>query len=74
MKRNIVLNNVGLDKIYSVYNDSGALLIYTTNGKLAHFVAQHAPGVDPALRLRIGGDPGIALTTSAGVWIRMVNK
>jgi hypothetical protein len=43
---------------YTVTNDQGLCLIRTTNGKIATFVNAYSKGVDPALRLRVGGDRG----------------
>ena len=43
---------------YTVTNDQGLCLIRTTNGRLATFVDAHSKGVDPDLRLRVGGDRG----------------
>lgn len=66
-----VLNHI---KFHSVYNDSGSLLIYTTNGRIARFVEAHTPGADPNLRLRVGGDPGTRNVKQPGIWIRIATK
>jgi hypothetical protein len=72
--KNLKLNELGLDRIYSVYNNSGSLLLYTTSGRMANFVADHARSVDSDMRLRVGGDPGTRNKKQQGVWIRLVNK
>ena len=41
-----------------VTNNQGAILIYTTDGAIAHFVNNFTPKLDPNLRLTVGGDPG----------------
>ena len=43
---------------FVVKNSAGLILIYTTSGSIAHFVNQFTPGLDPNLRLTVGGDPG----------------
>ncbi len=43
---------------YTVCNDQGSCLIRTTSGIIANFVNNHSKGIDPNLRLFIGGDPG----------------
>ncbi len=43
---------------YMVCNDQGSCLIRTTSGNIAAFVNNHSKGIDPNLRLLIGGDPG----------------
>ena len=43
---------------HMVTNNQGAILIYTTDGAIAHFVNQFTPKLDPELRLTVGGDPG----------------
>ena len=43
---------------YTVTNDQGLCLIRTTNGRLATFVDAPSRGVNPELRLRVGGDKG----------------
>lgn len=43
---------------YMVTNDQGSCLIFTTNGQIANYVEQHSYGIDPGLRLCVGGDPG----------------
>jgi hypothetical protein len=54
--QNLKLNDLGLDRIYSVYNNSGSLLIYTSCSRLSNFVAERASSASPGLRLRVGGD------------------
>lgn len=44
--------------IYMVTNDQGSCLIRTTDAALANFINDHSKGVDPGLRLRVGGDKG----------------
>jgi hypothetical protein len=44
--------------MYMVTNDQGLCLIRTTDSEIAKFVNQHSKGVDPKLRLTVGGDPG----------------
>lgn len=44
--------------VYMVCNDQGLCLIRTTDGAIAHFVNAHSKGIDPNLRLTVGGDPG----------------
>lgn len=44
---------------YTVLNPQGLILIRTTNSKIAYFIEYHVrQGVDPSLRLRVGGDRG----------------
>lgn len=43
---------------YMVTNDQGLCLIRTTDAQLATFVDAHSKGVNPELRLRVGGDRG----------------
>jgi hypothetical protein len=74
LSSNLIRNDIGHTRIYSVYNDSGSLLLYTSNGRMAHFVAKLAPGIDPAFRLRVGGDPGTRAVDKQGHWIRMAPK
>lgn len=54
----LYVSNSGLTKMYIVTNDEGSILLYTSNGKIATFVNERSKGVDPELRLRVGGDPG----------------
>ena len=51
-------DDVGGETIYMVCNDKGLCLIRTTNGAIATFVNDRSKGIDPNLRLTIGGDPG----------------
>ena len=74
MTKNLRRNDIGVERFYSAYNNSGSLLIYTTSGKMASFVADHARLVDSDMRLRVGGDPGTVTERRHGVWIRLVNK
>lgn len=46
---------------YMVCNDQGGCLIRTTSRAIAHFVNAHSKGIDPNLRLTVGGDPGTRL-------------
>ena len=41
-----------------VTNDAGLCLIRTTNGVIADFVDRNSLGINPTLRLIVGGDPG----------------
>jgi hypothetical protein len=41
-----------------VCNDQGLCLIRTTNGVIADFVNRKSLGINPTLRLTVGGDPG----------------
>lgn len=43
-------------KMYSVYNDAGDLLIYTSNFAMANYVDKLKKGVSDDLRIRVGGD------------------
>jgi len=43
---------------YMVCNDAGSCLLYTTDGYMAHLIHYLSRGIDPALRLTVGGDPG----------------
>lgn len=43
---------------YMVCNDQGSCLIRTTSSHIAYFVHKHSKGIDPSLRLTVGGDPG----------------
>ena len=63
--------------MYTVCNDQGVMLIYTSDATLARFVSKHVDrGVDPELRLRIGGDEGTAHVLDAPIWthVRRFNK
>ena len=62
----LYITNSGLTKMYVVTNDEGLVLLYTSNAKMARFVNEQSKGVDPNLRLRIGGDPGT--NTSKSIW------
>ena len=68
------INNLNNQNLHSVYNEQGDLLIYTTNGKLASFVADRAVGISADFRLRIGGDPGTRAVDKQGHWIRITKK
>jgi hypothetical protein len=53
------------------------MLIYTSDATLARFVSKHVDqGVDPELRLRIGGDEGTTHVLDAPIWthVRRFNK
>ena len=43
---------------YMVTNDEGVCLLRTTDKFIANFINKHSVGVDPNLRITIGGDPG----------------
>lgn len=43
---------------YMVCNDDGLCLIRTTSSHIAGYINQFTQGLDPSLRLMIGGDPG----------------
>lgn len=45
-------------QIYMVCNDEGSCLIRTTDPAIARFVNEHSVGINPKLRLTVGGDPG----------------
>jgi hypothetical protein len=51
-----------------VTNDQGSCLIRTTSSALANFVESHSKGIDPQLRLCVGGDPGTR-KNRAPIWI-----
>jgi len=51
-------DEIGAVTIYTVCNDQGTCLIRTTNGAIARFVHEHSKGINPNLRLTVGGDPG----------------
>lgn len=44
--------------VYMVCNDQGLCLIRTTDPAIARFVNAHTKGINPNLRLTVGGDPG----------------
>ena len=44
--------------VYMVCNDQGQCLIRTTDPAIARFVNEHSRGINPSLRLTVGGDPG----------------
>ena len=44
--------------IYMACNDAGLCLIITRSHKIAAFVSRASKGVNPELRLTVGGDPG----------------
>ena len=52
--------------MYIVTNDEGAILLYTSDSKMANYVNDRSKGVDPEFRLRVGGDPGTK--TSSSIW------
>jgi hypothetical protein len=47
---------------YMVCNDQGLCLIRTTSSRIADFVDRHSRGINPDLRLTVGGDPGTKQT------------
>lgn len=53
--------------IYTVTNDQGLCIIRTTDGAIAEFVHKHSQGIDPTLRLTVGGDPGTRVK-NAPIW------
>ena len=61
--------------IYMVTNDQGLCLIRTKDYAIANFVAKHAIGIPPNLRLTVGGDPG-TWTRNPPIWshIRKINR
>lgn len=60
---------------YSVFNDRGQLIIRTTNSKIAYFIEYHIrQGVDPSLRLRIGGDRGAEIQGPVWVHVRRFGR
>ena len=58
-----------------VTNDQGLCLIRTTDGAIAEFVERHSKGINPTLRLTVGGDPGTR-AKNAPIWthIRKFSK
>jgi hypothetical protein len=54
----LYISNSGLTPMYIVTNDEGLMLLYTSNSKMARYVNEQSKGIDPDLRLRIGGDKG----------------
>lgn len=48
-------------------NDAGLCLIRTRNRRIAVFVSEASRGVDPELRLTVGGDPGTH-TKNPPIW------
>jgi hypothetical protein len=46
--------------VYMVCNDQGVCLIRTKDFAIASFVENHSHGIDPSLRLTVGGDRGTA--------------
>ena len=46
--------------IYTVCNDQGLCLIRTRDKQIAEYVNTHSRGIDPTLRLTVGGDLGSA--------------
>jgi hypothetical protein len=60
---------------YIVCNGRGEMLIRTTNSKIAYFIEYHVrQGVDPALRLRIGGDRGAEIQGPVWMHVRRFNR
>ena len=51
---------------YMVCNDEGLCLIRTTSSRIAFYVERRVHGVNPNLRLTIGGDPGAK--TNKSIW------
>ena len=59
---------------YTVTNDQGLCLIRTTNGMIATYVNAHSKGVNPALRLRVGGDRGTSTEKHIWTHVRRFSK
>lgn len=61
--------------VYMVTNDQGLCLIRTKDYAIANFVAIHATGIPPDLRLVVGGDPGTR-TLRPPIWahIRKISR
>lgn len=59
---------------YMVCNDEGMCLIRTTSSRIAYFVERHVYGIDPSLRLTVGGDPGAKNKKSLWTHIRRFRK
>ena len=59
---------------YMVTNDQGLCLIRTTDAKLATFVDAHSKGVNPELRLRVGGDRGTSKEKHIWTHVRRFSK
>ena len=59
---------------YTVTNDQGLCLIRTTDAQLATFVDVHSKGVNPELRLRVGGDKGTAKEKQIWTHVRKFTK
>lgn len=50
------------------------MLLFTTDSKLATFVNENSRGVDPKLRLRVGGDVGSEIKHPLWTYPRTVSK
>ena len=60
---------------YTVFNQIGQILIRTTNSKIAYFVEYYVrKGIDPSLRLRIGGDRGAEIQGPIWVHVRRFGR
>jgi hypothetical protein len=59
---------------YMVCNDAGICLIRTTSSRIAFYVESHVHGVDPSLRLTIGGDPGAKIKRSLWTHVRRFQR
>lgn len=64
----------GLTRMYTVTNDQGLVLLYTSDSRMAHFINNQSKGVDSELRLRVGGDPGTILDKSIWHHVRQFYK
>jgi len=60
--------------MYTVTNEQGDVLIYTTDAKMARFVNDRTLGVDRELRLRVGGDQGTHIKNPLWTHVRRFSK
>jgi hypothetical protein len=49
-------NEFDNSKWYTVCNDHNQILIYTTSGRIAHYVSANSKGIPKDLYLTVGGD------------------
>lgn len=70
----LYVSKSGLTTMYIVTNDEGLILLYTSNGKMAHYVSEKSKGIDPNLRLRVGGDKGTKTDNPLWHHVRKFNR
>lgn len=59
---------------YLVTNEQDLCLIRTTDARLAWFVERNSYGINPELRLKVGGDPGTILNNPMWTHVRRIGN